>query len=150
MVDPPRKKPPTMLEASLLAPLAGRYGETGLSGRLLQVSDLAGLARGGADGEWLREPGRRGHRPRRGTPPAVGGCGEGARIAEQPRIHLARRSPQVEQSPAPPSPAHAGIAPRCDRPRSAACRRRVGRDRPLPVLPAFVGSTSRGASTWCR
>lgn len=46
MVDPPRKKPPTMLEASLLALLAGRYGETGLSGRLSQVSDLAGLARG--------------------------------------------------------------------------------------------------------
>ncbi len=40
-------------------PLAGRYGETGLSGRLSQVSDLAGLARGGADGARLRETGRR-------------------------------------------------------------------------------------------
>jgi hypothetical protein len=40
-------------------PLAGRYGESGLSGRISQVSDLAGLARGRADGAWLREPGRR-------------------------------------------------------------------------------------------
>ena len=42
-----------------VVPLAGRYGETGLSGRLSEVSDLAGLARGGADGAWLRETGRR-------------------------------------------------------------------------------------------
>jgi hypothetical protein len=40
-------------------PLAGCQRATGLTGRLSQVSDLAGLARGGADGAWLRETGRR-------------------------------------------------------------------------------------------
>lgn len=51
------KKAQAFLLGLFEAPLAGRYGETGLSGRLSQVSDLAGLARGGADRAWLRETG---------------------------------------------------------------------------------------------
>ena len=54
--------PDSCVEIRGFDPLAGRYGETGLSGRLSQVSDLAGLARGGADGAWLRETGRWGER----------------------------------------------------------------------------------------
>ena len=38
-------------------PLAGRYSETGLSGRLSQVSDLAGLARGGTSPQSPRTSG---------------------------------------------------------------------------------------------
>lgn len=54
-----QESPDSCVEIRGFDPLAGRYGEAGVRGRLSQVSDLAGLERGGADEAWLRETGRR-------------------------------------------------------------------------------------------